>query len=78
MLLSDDEVKARNCLASGSYLVDPKYLHPQAVAEEKLKERCRACWTLREFFPPWVKAYVTRWADDNKPVLTKAEEDWAA
>lgn len=78
MQISDEELKARHCLASGSYLIDPKYLHPQAAAEEKLKERCRVCWSLRAHFPEWVNAYVRRWTDEGKPPMTKQEQDWAA
>lgn len=77
-ILSEDQVKARNCLKVGDILVDPKYLHPREVAESKLKERCRVCWSLREWFPDWVQAYVKRWSDEGKPPISKADEDWAA
>jgi hypothetical protein len=76
--LSDDELKARSCLKVGDILVDPKYLHPRETAEQKLKDRCRACWKLREFFPSWVHAYIERWAKEKQPVMSKADEDWAA
>jgi hypothetical protein len=76
-MLNDDQVKARTCLATGSWLIDPKYQHPPAVYEEKLKERCRVCWKLREFFPEWVTAYMTKWAKDKQPVVTREEEDFA-
>lgn len=64
-MLTDDQVKARNCLASGSWLVDPKYLYPREQAEEKLKARCRECWHLREFWPQWVKDYADKWAKEK-------------
>jgi hypothetical protein len=61
-LLTDDQLKAVNCLKAGSILVDPRYLYPRETAEERLKENCRKCWHLREYFPAWVTAYVEKWA----------------
>lgn len=74
-LPSDDELKARRCLAVGSWLIDPKHLGPGA--EDRLKERCRECWALRKHFPGWVLAYVSQWAADGKPAMSRDEEDAA-
>jgi len=61
-MLSDDELKAVNCLRSGSWLINPKYQFPQAAHEAKLKERCKACWAMRAHFPKWVlEGYVNKW-----------------
>lgn len=69
-MISTDEFKARECLKSGTYLIDPKFLGH--AAEEKLKVRCRACWHLREYWPSWVKKYAEGWAKEkgNEPSST--------
>jgi hypothetical protein len=65
-MISDDELAARNCLRSGSFLIDPKYLAPESKPYEKLKERCRACWAMRAFFPDFVKKYMEQWEKEQK------------
>jgi hypothetical protein len=46
----------------GQILVNPKYLPAESNPEQKLKERCRACYAMREFWPQWVKDYAAKWA----------------
>jgi hypothetical protein len=57
--------EARDCLREGSLLIDPRYLFPVAVYEEKLKKRCKECWHLREHFPGWVNEYIKRWSAEK-------------
>jgi hypothetical protein len=65
-LLTDKQIEARNCLAVGSHLTDPKYLFPQAVALERFKERCRLCWHLRDYWPDWAKVYAAKWKAEKE------------
>lgn len=64
-MISDEEIKARDCLRSGSYLLDPKYMPAEAKGEEKLRERCKACWEMRAYFPSWVTAYIEKWKKEK-------------
>lgn len=76
-VLSEDHLKARACLAAGSFLIDPRYQFPQQKYEDQLRERCRICWKLREFFPSWVHTYIEQWKANKEPAVTREEEDFA-
>lgn len=57
--------EARRCLAAGSFLIDPRYQYPREKYEEMLKQNCRKCWALREWWPNWVRVYADRWAKEK-------------
>jgi hypothetical protein len=64
-MLTQNQIDAIKCLREGSWLVDPKYMTPSAVYEEKLKKRCKECWHMRDHFPAWVNEYIKRWSAEK-------------